>query len=726
PPVVPIAGAAGALAIAAGAGAFVLRRRQHLRPLSREPESDVVVTGGYAAAELTHAFTRGLQPGASDPVAAVVSQVRAFLHEYNLQQVGVVAVRHGRSSTTLTLSAGVSEQAVLVDLAPEIGARLDSQAEAYVTSDEDVLLRLVRTRKGRLLSTAEAERSAADLCVPLGALPDHQILSGAWPALGNLLIASHPGHGADVILTSLLATLAARCSPDQLRMWMVAEPRALPAPLGAMPHLQRTLDPSNTTELDRLLADLRHELDHRATETGGYPELVVVLAELTQLRERSAELELLMPHAAALGVRVIAATSMPTEAVQLPAVTQFATRMVLHMEDEALSVGMLGVADAAFLGGGGRLLLRIDNREPVELFGFQVTAEHLERLVRVMRTAYASAAPPAPSPAPVEPGGPIAEQTIDAAPSESQAEPERGAPQLPESSIDPAEQTGAGGPPLQVLCFGGPRVLYNGQQVWPGRARGDVKPWEFLLFLACQPIDGVARDQLVAALWPDSDVDKPAHRIRQLRYRLRKLLGEDKDAQQGDGIFGSARLRLDPAVIYSDAQEFLELVPSKRTAPAPPTLMIERLERARALYTGDLLEGPEARRYAWAEDRDGSGVTLREHFRRLYQSATLSLADLYAANDLLPPAIDAYRDLTEMDPGDERAWLALFRIHAGRGDRVALVREERRMRSKLRQLASDTEGKVVAGMDEPTRETALEFERLLKELDGSARQPAAV
>ncbi|MBV9546373.1 MAG: hypothetical protein JOY61_18545, partial [Chloroflexi bacterium] len=59
-----------------------------MRPLSREPESDVVVTGGYAAAELTHAFTRGLQPGASDPVAAVVSQVHAFLHEYNLQQVG--------------------------------------------------------------------------------------------------------------------------------------------------------------------------------------------------------------------------------------------------------------------------------------------------------------------------------------------------------------------------------------------------------------------------------------------------------------------------------------------------------------------------------------------------------------------------------------------------------------------------------------------------------------
>jgi DNA-binding SARP family transcriptional activator len=722
-PVVPIAAGAAALAIAATAGAVAFRRRhRRLRPLTREPESDIVVKGGYAAAELTHDFTRGLQGGGLDPVAAVASQVRAFLREYNLEQVGLVSVRHGRSSTGLTLSPGVSEQRLLVDLAPEIGARLGVQAEAHVTSDEDVLLRLVRVPKSRLLPAAEAEPSLDDLCVPLGALPDHQILSGAWPALGNLLIASHTGHGADVILTSLLATLAARCSPDQLQVWLVAEPRALPGPVADMPHVARTVDPSNAVALDALLEDLRHELDRRAAGSEEDSELVVAIAELTRLGERCAELELLMPQAVALGVRFIAASSSPGEAVQLPVLTQFSTRMVLHMEDEALSVGLLGVADAAFLGGGGRLLLRIDNREPVELFGFQVTAEHLERLVRVMRSAYASGAPP------------VRHVEQPKAPTESpprieQPEPavERpGAPvEAPETPVTQAELAVAA-PRLQVFCFGGPRVLYNERQVWPGHPAGDIKPWEFLLYLACQPREGVARDEAVAALWPDDEVDDPAHRIRQLRYRLRTLFGEKKGGSRDDGIAGGVRLRLDPGVIYSDAQEFLDLVRSKRTTPSPPDVMIARLERARALYTGDLLDGPDVRRYAWAEDRDDSGVTLREHFRRLYHSATLSLADLYAASDQLAAAIETYREVTELDPGDERVWLALFRIHARRGDRPALLREERRMRSALRQLAGDADGKVTAGMDEPSRNTTQEFQRLLAELDATERQTAAV
>src|SRR5438105_12011703 len=70
--------------------------------------------------------------------------------------------------------------------------------------------------------------------------------------------------------------------------------------------------------------------------------------------------------------------------------------MVLRMQDEETSVALLGVADAAYLGGGGRLLLRLDGREPVELYGYQVSAAHLERLVRLMRDAYGR---PQPAPA---------------------------------------------------------------------------------------------------------------------------------------------------------------------------------------------------------------------------------------------------------------------------------------------------------------------------------------
>src|SRR5207245_6991775 len=79
-------------------------------------------------------------------------------------------------------------------------------------------------------------------------------------------------------------------------------------------------------------------------------------------------------------------------------------------------------------------------------------------------------------------------------------------------------------PPIEVICFGTPRVLCAGQQVWPRPSSGEVKPWELLLYLACQPAEGVSIDEAVEALWPEDDEsDDPPHRFRQLRYRLRNM-----------------------------------------------------------------------------------------------------------------------------------------------------------------------------------------------------------
>src|SRR5947209_8367615 len=125
-----------------------------------------------------------------------------------------------------------------------------------------------------------------------------------------------------------------------------------------------------------------------------HADLVVVVPELTSLGEQASRFELLLGRAADLGVRLVAATTCPAEVAESPLVSQFTTRMVLRMQDEEASVALLGVADAAFLGGGGRLLLRLDGREPVELYGYQVPTEHLERLVRVMRSAYPAGSRP--------------------------------------------------------------------------------------------------------------------------------------------------------------------------------------------------------------------------------------------------------------------------------------------------------------------------------------------
>jgi two-component SAPR family response regulator len=253
---------------------------------------------------------------------------------------------------------------------------------------------------------------------------------------------------------------------------------------------------------------------------------------------------------------------------------------------------------------------------------------------------------------------------------------------------------------------------------------GEVKPWELLLYLACQSADGVSSFDALEALWPDDDevVDGP-HRFRQLRYRLRRMLTAVAGAPATDGIcLERGVLRLDPGLVHSDATEFLDLVRSARIATGSDA--VGDLERARALYVGDLLDGPDARRYAWVDERGDSGVTLREHFRRLFEQASARLADLYAASGELDAAVDLFRELTELDPGDERLWRALFRLHADRGDRLALVREDHRMRELLRELAIELDAADGASLDGPSPETAHEYQRLLTGLRDRDRAPA--
>jgi nucleoid-associated protein YgaU/DNA-binding SARP family transcriptional activator len=711
-------GGAGLAALAGLAlGAQRVRRR---RRLPREPESEVVVEGGFAEAELAHAFTRGMHGLGDDPLADTVIRLQQLLDEYNLTDVGLVAAYHGRSATTVTLAAGLVEQTLLVDLAPAIAERLDVDVESWISSDQDVVLRLVKLRKARALPAAGVSSTDAPCLIPLGVLYDRQVFSAALNSLGHVLVASLPGHGADTILTSLLATLTARQSPQQLRVWLIAHPRALPAPLFDLPHLEKTVDATDPQAVAQVVEALRTELDERVRARPA-ADLVVVLPELSHVGEQAANWEMLASRAAKLGVRFIAATNSFDDAALSPLLLHFDTRMVLRMQDEEASVALLGVADAAFLGGGGRLLLRLDGREPVELYGYQVAAEHLERLVRVMRSAYAPRPdPPAAPPWPTSPLevprsadiDPVAPETIEASP----------------QAIDPSTETAiAAGPPIEVMCFGGPRVLCAGQQVWPRAPGGEVKPWEFLLYLACQPAEGVSSEDAVEALWPeDEEAENAPHRFRQLRYRLRHMLVDVPGAPETDGICLDRRgtLRLDPGIVHSDAQEFLELVRKARISPGVSA--IEHLERARALYVGDLLDGRDARRYTWLDERDDSGVTLREHFRRLFEHASARLAELYASSGQVDAALELFRELTELDPGDERLWRALFRLHAGRRDASALEREEHRMRAALRDLAAEVEGTPTPQLEEPSSETVQEYQRLLAGVRDSERQPAVV
>ncbi len=71
-----------------------------------------------------------------------------------------------------------------------------------------------------------------------------------------------------------------------------------------------------------------------------------------------------------------------------------------------------------------------------------------------------------------------------------------------------------------------------------------------------------------------------------------------------------------------------------------------------------------------------------------------------------------YHELVRLDPTKERLWLALFRLHARLGDRVALEREWRRLCQVLQEEEPGAEPRGT------TREV---YQQLLKELE---REPS--
>lgn len=225
-----------------------------------------------------------------------------------------------------------------------------------------------------------------------------------------------------------------------------------------------------------------------------------------------------------------------------------------------------------------QLTVRVEKRVPVDLQVSRLAPELVEQRFEEERGAILS---PIPSTVPV----PMAECEVAENSQESAAviRPLERTPDQDTSASLPVVVVEPDLPPIQVICFGSPRVMCAGQQVWPSSG-GDVKPWELLLYVACQPAEGIARKTVMQALWRDEYISNDAHRFLQLRYRLRQHLQQVANAPDGDGIcFDRHMLRLDPGIVWSDAQQFAALVCSARCNPGGD--VIQRLKaRQSALH----------------------------------------------------------------------------------------------------------------------------------------------
>ncbi len=171
--------------------------------------------------------------------------------------------------------------------------------------------------------------------------------------------------------------------------------------------------------------------------------------------------------------------------------------------------------------------------------------------------------------------------------------------------------------------------------------------------LALAPGRRLHREQVIDLVWPEDTLAEAVPKLHKAAHFARRAIGvPDAVVLRGDQVV------LGPGGSVSvDAVRFEVLA---RLALAARDAAAAR--EALALYGGELL--PEDRYEEWAEPR-------REQLQRSYL-------------DLL--RLDGrWEAVAELDPGDERAHLALMRQHAANGDRHAALRQFERLDRTLRQ-----------------------------------------
>ncbi len=214
----------------------------------------------------------------------------------------------------------------------------------------------------------------------------------------------------------------------------------------------------------------------------------------------------------------------------------------------------------------------------------------------------------------------------------------------------------------RLITFGGLNVERDGAPM-PTMA-AQRKALALLAIVAASGPAGVARDRLVALLWPESDSDRARGALKQMLHSLRRQLGPD------DVLTGTASLSLDPQYIDSDIAAF---VAARRTG---------RSEDAVALYAGPFLDGVHV------DGADELGRWADGRRRELADDFAAALEELASAADARgdhSASVAWWRRRQAAEPSSSRVAVALMRALDAAGDGPAALRHARVHESLVRE-----------------------------------------
>jgi DNA-binding SARP family transcriptional activator len=210
-------------------------------------------------------------------------------------------------------------------------------------------------------------------------------------------------------------------------------------------------------------------------------------------------------------------------------------------------------------------------------------------------------------------------------------------------------------PDVRLQLLGG-LLLERGGRPVGGRA-AQRRRLGLLTLLAASPGRTVARDRIIALLWPEASTGSARHLLTDAVYDLRQALGDAALRSRGDD------LALDPLAVWCDVTQF------------DAALTCDDLEAACALYRGELACGlhlADAPEFAHWLDGARAGV------RSAWRQAMARMAARSAAAGSARVAADTWLRLAMDDLADEEVVgeaMRTLRLSGRRGTALALAQQ---------------------------------------------------
>jgi DNA-binding SARP family transcriptional activator len=227
---------------------------------------------------------------------------------------------------------------------------------------------------------------------------------------------------------------------------------------------------------------------------------------------------------------------------------------------------------------------------------------------------------------------------------------------------------------LNIRTFGGFDIVFEDKHLSNSPMRRG-KIWMALKYLIAHHKRPVLAEELIEILWPDGNCSNPSVLLKNLIYRLRKILTHYYGNFQFIA-YSQGQYSWNPAIEYIiDTVAFENLLAGAKDNGKDADERIKYYKNAIALYRGDFLRG---------ESNDMWLVGYANYYRRLYLSAVDELADLYEQQTLFEEAINLCAEAIKIEPYEERLYVLQIRLLIYIGEHTLAKQQYQRIEKILK------------------------------------------